>query len=82
VPTRGEIDQLRAQVPKLPRRVLDVLSRQDIDRLEEVAHLERDKVILRLLADTGTAHQTRALVRLRRTQRWGSPEIPSEPTSP
>jgi hypothetical protein len=54
----------------------------EIDQLEEVAHLERDKVILRLLADTGCAHQTRALVRLRRTQRWGSPEIPSEPTSP
>jgi integrase len=49
----GEIDQLRAQVPTLPRRVPDVLSRQDIDRLEELARLERDKVILRLLADTG-----------------------------
>lgn len=43
----GEValDLLRAQVPKLPRWVLDVLSREDIDRLEDVAHLERDKVM-------------------------------------
>jgi len=37
----------------LPRRVLDVLSRDEIDRLEVAANAERDKVIVRLLADTG-----------------------------
>jgi integrase/recombinase XerD len=33
--------------------VLDVLSRDEIDKLEGVARFERDKVIVRLLADTG-----------------------------
>jgi integrase len=49
----GEIGDVRAQAPKLPRRVLDVLTREEIDRLEEAAVSERDKVIVRLLADTG-----------------------------
>jgi integrase len=49
----GEIGNVRAHAPKLPRRVLDVLSREEIDRLEDVAGTERDKVILRVLADTG-----------------------------
>jgi integrase len=33
--------------------VLDVLSREEIDAMEEVASTERDKLIIRLLADTG-----------------------------
>jgi integrase/recombinase XerD len=33
--------------------MLDVLSRGEIDRLEDAARAERDKVIVRLLADTG-----------------------------
>jgi integrase/recombinase XerD len=49
----GEIGHVRAQSPKLPRRVLDVLSRDEVDKLEGVARFERDKVIVRLLADTG-----------------------------
>jgi integrase/recombinase XerD len=49
----GEIGQLRAHAPKLPRRVLDVLSRDEIDRLENAATTERNQVIVRLLADTG-----------------------------
>ena len=49
----GLVGQVRAQTPKLPRRVLDVLSREEINRLEETARSERDKVIIRLLADTG-----------------------------
>jgi integrase len=49
----GVIGDVRAQPPKLPRRVLDVLSREQIERLEDVARNERDKVIVRLLADTG-----------------------------
>ncbi|MDQ6771636.1 MAG: tyrosine-type recombinase/integrase [Candidatus Dormibacteraeota bacterium] len=44
---------VRAQAPKLPRRVLDVLSAHELDRLEDVARSERDKLIVRLLADTG-----------------------------
>lgn len=49
----GIVGQVRAQSPKLPRRVLEVLSREEINRLEDVARSERDKVIVRLLADTG-----------------------------
>jgi site-specific recombinase XerD len=49
----GLIGQVRAQPPKLPRRIVDVLSRTEIDRLEDTARSERDKVIVRLLADTG-----------------------------
>ncbi len=49
----GETGDVRAQPPKLPRRVLDVLSRDEIDRLEKTVRFERDKVIVRLLADTG-----------------------------
>jgi integrase/recombinase XerD len=49
----GEVGSVRAQMPKVPQRVLDVLSRAEIDRLEDAARTERDKVILRLLADTG-----------------------------
>jgi integrase/recombinase XerD len=49
----GAIGDVRAQPPKLPRRVLDVLSREQVERMEDVARNERDKVIVRLLADTG-----------------------------
>lgn len=49
----GEIADVRAQGPKLPKRVLEVLSREEVDRLEDVATTERDKVIIRLLADSG-----------------------------
>jgi integrase len=41
-----------AQVPRRPERVLDVLSREEI-QLEDAAKTERDKLIIRLLADTG-----------------------------
>jgi integrase/recombinase XerD len=43
----------KPQLPKLPRRVLDVLSREEIDQLEGAGQTERDKLIVRLLADTG-----------------------------
>lgn len=49
----GLVGEVRAQTPQLPRRVLDVLTRQEVDRLEDTARSERDKVIVRLLADTG-----------------------------
>lgn len=42
----------RPQLPRLPRRVIDVLSRDEISRLEVAAPSERDKLIVRL-ADTG-----------------------------
>jgi integrase/recombinase XerD len=43
----------RPQLPRLGRRVIDVLSRDEIARLEGAASTERDKLIVRLLADTG-----------------------------
>jgi integrase len=43
----------RPQLPRLSRRVIDVLSRDEISRLEAAAVTERDKLIIRLLADTG-----------------------------
>jgi integrase/recombinase XerD len=42
-----------AQVPRRPEQVLDVPSREEIQRLEDAARTERDKLIIRLLADTG-----------------------------
>lgn len=49
----GELGEVRAQAPKLPRRLLEVLSRQEVQQLEDAALNERDKLMVRLLADTG-----------------------------
>ncbi len=49
----GVMAKVRAQQPRLPRRVVDVLSREEIQLLEDLAKTERDKVIVRVLADTG-----------------------------
>jgi integrase len=43
----------RAQRPKLERRILDVLSRREIETMEHTAGLERNKLIVRVLGDTG-----------------------------
>jgi integrase len=45
----------KAKLAKLPKRDIDVLSRQDIDRLEDAAARvrARDALIIRVLADTG-----------------------------
>jgi integrase len=42
-----------AQVPRRPERVLDVLGREEIQKLEDAARAERDKLMIRLMADTG-----------------------------
>ena len=42
-----------AQVPSRPKRVLDGLSREEMQALEDAAKSERDKLIIRLMADTG-----------------------------
>jgi integrase/recombinase XerD len=49
----GETVGAKAQRPKLERRILDVLSRTEISAMEDAAALERDKLIVRTLADTG-----------------------------
>jgi integrase/recombinase XerD len=50
----GEItSNAQPQMPKLPHRVLTVLSREQIRAMEDAATNERDKLIVRTLADTG-----------------------------
>jgi integrase/recombinase XerD len=49
----GETVNGKPQLPRLPQPVLEVLSREDIERLELAAPTERDRLIIRLLADTG-----------------------------
>jgi integrase/recombinase XerD len=50
----GEVGaDTKAQLPKLGRRLLEVLSREEIQAMEDVAKTERDKLIVRVLADTG-----------------------------
>src|SRR5215469_3228376 len=51
--TEGEEVKAEARLPKLPQRLVEVLSREEIQRIEDVAETERDKLIVRLLADTG-----------------------------
>jgi site-specific recombinase XerD len=41
------------KLPKPERRIIDVLSREEIQHMENAARTERDKLILRLLADCG-----------------------------
>lgn len=49
----GEVGKAKAQLPKLPRKVLETLERAEIRALEDAAPTERDKLIIRMLADTG-----------------------------
>jgi integrase len=50
---QGEMDAVKVQVPTPDRRIRDTLSRDEIDRLEGKAQTERDKLVIRILADTG-----------------------------
>lgn len=50
---QGEAQGARMQKPKLPERVIETLSREDIRALEDAASTERDRLIIRILADTG-----------------------------
>lgn len=50
----GEVaDDVKAQRPRLPKHLVETLTRDEIQRLEDVAPNERDKLIVRILADTG-----------------------------
>lgn len=49
----GEKVDAKAQIPKTPRALVDVLSREELQALEDAAQTERDKLIIRILADTG-----------------------------
>ena len=43
----------RAQLPTLPKRLVATLDRDEIAAMEDAVSTERDKLIIRLLADTG-----------------------------
>jgi integrase len=43
----------RAKLPKPSKRLLEVLSRDEIQALEDVAVTERDRLIVRIPGDTG-----------------------------
>lgn len=49
----GETVPGEARLPKLPAKLVDILSREEVQLLEDTASNERDKLIVRLLADTG-----------------------------
>jgi integrase len=49
----GESVAGRAKAPKSRKRLIDVLSRDEIRAMEDAAVTERDKLIVRLLSDTG-----------------------------
>ena len=50
----GDMDHTAAVKPaRPPKMLMEVLSRGEIDAMESVAQTERDKLIIRILADTG-----------------------------
>lgn len=49
----GEGTAAKPPLPRLPRRMLDVLDRDEIDTLEAAAKAERDRLMLRILGDCG-----------------------------
>ncbi len=50
----GEVkEDVKAQRPRLPKHLVETLTREEIQRLEDIAPTERDKLIVRILADTG-----------------------------
>jgi len=51
--SEGEEVHAKPQFPKRPKLYKDALSREEIDRMEAAAPTERDKLIVRLFADSG-----------------------------
>ncbi len=60
----GEEVEGQVKLPRLPRRLVETLERDEIQRLADAAQSERDALIVRLLADTGI--RVGELVKLRR----------------
>ncbi len=50
---QGEGSAARGRLPSMRKRVLDTLTRDEIQAMEDAATTERDKLIVRVLADTG-----------------------------
>jgi len=53
----------KVRLPKLGRPVKDILSREEVEHIEDTARTERDKLIIRVFGDTGM--RVGELVRLR-----------------
>jgi site-specific recombinase XerD len=51
-------------LPRLRRQHREVLSREEIDRLEDFARIERDKLIVRVMGDTGAREGEVANIRI------------------
>jgi integrase/recombinase XerD len=51
--TQGEAGEAKPQLPRLERQVIVTLDRDEVRRIEDAAGNERDKLVVRLLADTG-----------------------------
>ena len=49
----GESVKARPQLPRRGRPIRDVLSRAELEQLEQAMHRERDKLIIRIFADCG-----------------------------
>ncbi|HEY4025905.1 MAG TPA: hypothetical protein VGO86_05695, partial [Candidatus Dormibacteraeota bacterium] len=49
----ADVPNGKVKLPKLGRPVKDILSREEIERMEDRAATERDKLIIRVLGDTG-----------------------------
>jgi integrase len=50
---QGEASAARGRLPSMRKRVLDTLTREEIQAMEDAATTKRDKLIVRVLADTG-----------------------------
>lgn len=49
----GEDVRAKPQLPRCPKPIRDVLSREEIDLMEQAAACERDRVIIRIFGDCG-----------------------------
>jgi integrase len=49
----GEDVRAKPQLPRCPKPLRDVLTRDEIERLENAVHSERDKIIIRIFGDCG-----------------------------
>lgn len=50
---QGESVNAKAKLPQISKPVIDTLTREEIQAMEDSARYERDKLVVRLLADTG-----------------------------
>ena len=76
VKNSGEAIGAKAYRPKLERRILAVLTRKEIEAMENAAALERDKLIVRTLADFRHPSRRAAEAGQRRHSRRGPTPLP------